>query len=155
MSVAERLRELGVELPPPTKPIANYTSALVDGDHLYVSGHVARRNGVIAVGRVGDDATTAQAAEMARAVAIDMLSTIEDTVGLDSVRKIVRIAGYIRSAPDFRDQPAVLNGASDLLVEVFGSEVGMHSRAAVGVSELPGGAILEIDAIVRIEERVW
>jgi enamine deaminase RidA (YjgF/YER057c/UK114 family) len=151
MSVAERLHELGIELPPPTKPIANYTSALVDGDHLYISGHVSRRNGVIVTGRVGDDVTTPVAVEMARAVAIDMLSTIEDTVGLDAVRKIVRIGGYIRSAPDFRDQPTVLNGASDLLVELFGSDIGVHSRAAVGVSELPAGAILELDGIVRIE----
>lgn len=151
MSIAERLHDLGIELPPSTKPIATYTSALVDGHHLYLSGHVSRRNGVIATGRVGADVTTAAAAEMARAVALDVLSTIEDTVGLEQVRKVVKIAGYIRSAPDFRDQSVVLNGASDLLVEVFGPEIGMHTRASVGVSELPGGAILEIDGIVRIE----
>ena len=151
MSIAARLRELNIDLPPATKPVANYTTALVDSDHLYLSGHVARENGAIAAGRVGDDVNIEAAVAMARAVAIDMLSTIDNAVGLDAVRKVVRVGGYIRSAPDFRDQPTVLNGASDLLVEVFGAEIGVHSRAAVGVSELPGGAILEIDGIVRIE----
>ena len=150
MTIGARLAELNIELPPATSPIANYTTALQDGDLLYLSGHVCRRDGAIVSGRAGDDVSVDIARELARSVAIDILSTIEAAAGLNRVRKIVRIAGYIRSAPGFGEQPAVLNGASDLMVEVFGPDIGTHSRSAIGVSELPGGAVVEIDAIVRI-----
>jgi enamine deaminase RidA (YjgF/YER057c/UK114 family) len=151
MSIAGRLQELGIELPPAATPIANYTTALVDSGYVYLSGHVPRKNGVIVSGLVGAGVETADAAAIARTVAVDMLSSIAAAGKLESVAKVVRITGYIRSAPGFGDQPVVLNGASDLLVDVFGPGIGTHTRAAVGVSELPGGAVLEIDGVFRIE----
>ena len=150
MTLEQRLTELGIELPQVSTPMANYVGAQVDGDVVYLSGHIARRDGAPFAGRVGADVDTDVARLAARDVAIDMLATLQQAVGLDAIKKVLKICGYIRSAPGFDQQPAVLNGASDLLVEVFGEAVGKHARAAVGVSELPGGAVLEIDGVFRI-----
>ncbi|TMB90356.1 MAG: RidA family protein [Chloroflexi bacterium] len=142
MSVEARLTELGINLPTPATPVANYVTARISGDHLYLSGHVGKRDGEM----VSDDAYV-----LARATAIDMLASVRAALGsLDRVAGVVKVSGFINSAPDFTEQPAVLNGASDLLVEVFGLERGRHARTAVGVAQLPLGAAIEIEAVFAV-----
>lgn len=150
MTIEERLGELGVTLPEPSVPIASYTMAVKDGDLLYLSGHICKSGGEIVAGRVGDDISVEKATDLARSVALDLLATIASHTGLDNVAQMVKLNGYIRSAPGFTGQPAVMNGASDLFVQIFGEVRGRHARSAVGVAELPGGAAVEIDAIVRV-----
>ena len=124
--------------------------AMQSGDLLFLSGHVCRENGEVVTGRVGAGVAPQRAQQLARSVAIDLLATINAHCGLEAVRQVVKLTGYVRSAEEFSGQPAVLNGASDLMAEVFGAQHGRHARAAIGVSELPGGAAIEIEAIVRI-----
>jgi enamine deaminase RidA (YjgF/YER057c/UK114 family) len=150
LSVAGRLAELGITVPQPSSPVASYAMAVEDHGLLYLSGHVPRRNGEVITGRVGDDVDPDTANAIARTVALDMLATIASVTDLEAVRRIVKLNGYVRSAAGFAGQSAVINGASDLFAEVFGQERGVHARAALGVAELPGGAVLEIDALVRI-----
>ena len=149
MPVEDRLAELGIVLPEPGRPVASYVMAQRSGSLLFLSGHIAKRDGVPVVGIVGGDITREEAQQLARQVAIDLLSTARDAVSsLDAVR-VVKLTGFVRSAPGFTEQPFVINGASDLFVEVFG-ERGRHSRSAVGVSELPLGAALEIEAVFEV-----
>ena len=151
MSVEGRLAALGISLPTPATPVANYVTARISGDHLYLSGHVGKRDGEVVSGRVGDALSRDDAYALARATAIDMLASVRAALGsLDRVAGVVKVSGFINSAPDFTEQPAVLNGASDLLVEVFGVERGRHARTAVGVAQLPLGAAIEVEAVFAI-----
>ena len=137
-ALSERLAALGLSLPPAQPPVASYVSARRHGDLLYLSGHVSRRDGAVARGTIGGD--------------IDVLASAAAAMGsVDAVVGVVRLTGYVRSAPGFDGQPAVVNGASDLLVEVLG-EAGRHARSAVGVSELPLGAAVEIEAILEVRD---
>ena len=146
MTVDERLAELGIALPHPGNPVASYVMAQRSRSLLFLSGHIAKRDGVPVVGTVGGDVTREEAQQLARQVAIDLLSTVRAAVSsLDSVR-VVKVTGFVRSAPGFTEQPFVINGASDLFVDVLG-ERGQHARSAVGVAELPLGAALEIEAV--------
>ena len=145
-----RLADLNLELPPPGSAMGSYVLGRRHGAVLYLSGHVARRGGSLVTGRVGAEIDLETARELARGVALDLLATAASTVGgTEQVSGVLKILGLVRSASGFDQQPAVINGASDLLVEVFG-EAGRHARSAVGVSELPGGAALEIEAIFAI-----
>jgi enamine deaminase RidA (YjgF/YER057c/UK114 family) len=147
---AERLAELGIELPQPSVALANYVPAVRVGTLLFLSGHVSRRHGGVVRGKVGVELSAAQGAELARSIAIDLLATAHAAIGsVDDIKQIVKLAGFVASAPGFTDQPVVINGASDLFVEVFG-EAGRHARSAVGVAELPLGAAVEIDGIFLI-----
>jgi enamine deaminase RidA (YjgF/YER057c/UK114 family) len=151
VSVDARLAELGISLPTPATPVANYVTARISGDHLYLSGHVGKRDGQVVSGRVGDAVSRDDAYVLARSTAVDMLATVRAALGtLDRVARVVKVSGFINSAPDFTEQPAVLNGVSDLLVEVFGLERGRHARTAVGVSQLPLGAAIEVEAVFAI-----
>jgi enamine deaminase RidA (YjgF/YER057c/UK114 family) len=148
--VSERLAALGLTLPPVGAPLASYVPARRSGRLLYLSGHVSRADGRVVAGVVGADIDAAQARALARAIALDLLATAAAALGsVDDIAGVVRLTGYVRSAPGFDGQPAVINGASELFVDVIG-EAGRHARSAVGVSELPLGAAVEIEAIFEI-----
>ena len=151
MHYEEKLRELGVTLPAPPKPVANYVPAVRVGDLLFLSGVLPSRDGqLIVTGKLGESLTVEQGMEAARVAVLNGLSIIRSQAGsLDRVKQIVKMVGYIASAPGFTDQPQVLNGASDLLVSVFG-EAGRHARVAVGAAELPRQAPVEIELIVQV-----
>jgi len=147
----EKLKELGLTLPAPPKPVANYVPAVRVGDLLFLSGVLPSRDGqLIVTGKLGGSLTVEQGMEAARVAVLNGLSIIRSQAGsLDRVRQIVKMVGYIASVPGFTDQPQVLNGASDLLVSVFG-EAGRHARVAVGAAELPREAPVEIELIVQV-----
>ncbi len=148
--LSERLAALGFTLPVAQPPLASYVPARRAGDLLYLSGHVCRAGGAVVSGVVGNDIDVETASGLARDIALDLLASAAAALGsVDLVTGVVRITGYVRSAPGFGAQPAVVNGASDLLVELFG-ESGRHARSAVGVAELPLGAAVEIEAILEV-----
>jgi len=151
MRAEERLRQLGIELPEPPEPVATYIPWVVTGDLIFVSGQIPSRDGGLPrTGLVGTDLTIEEGAEEARFCALNVLAQLRGAAGtLDMVGRIVRLGVYVASAPGFRHQPAVANGASDLMKEIFG-DAGRHTRAAIGVSELPLGAPVEVDAIATI-----
>ncbi|HVL86432.1 MAG TPA: RidA family protein [Candidatus Thermoplasmatota archaeon] len=152
MSLAETsLKQLGFAIPPMSKPMASYVPWVRAGNLVYVSGQGPMRDGKPThVGYVGRDFTVEQGQEAARVTCLNVLAAVKDAVGdLDRVVRIVKVTGFVRSAPGFVDQPKVINGASDLLVQVFG-EKGRHARAAVGVNELPIGIAVEIEAVVEV-----
>jgi enamine deaminase RidA (YjgF/YER057c/UK114 family) len=154
MSIEERVLQLGLTLPEMQAPLANYVLARVSGDWLYVSGHLGKRDGVIVTGKVDNDIGRNEAYELARAAAIDILSSARQALGtLDRLGGVVKVTGFVNSGPDFTDQSAIVNGASDVLLEVFGPDSGRHARSAVGVAQLPKGAAVEIEAIFELGER--
>lgn len=148
-----RLRALGLDLPPPPAPVAAYVPAVRVGDLVFTSGQIPLRDGrVVYAGKVGADLTVEQGYEAARLCALNGLAVVRALVGgLHRVRQVVRVVGYVNSAPGFTGQPQVLNGASELLVAVFG-EAGRHARSAVGVSELPLGSAVEVELVVRVAD---
>jgi enamine deaminase RidA (YjgF/YER057c/UK114 family) len=150
MTIDDRLADLGIVLPATTAPVANYVSTRRSGNLLYVSGHVSRRAGAVVSGRVGEDIDTKTAYELARLAALDILGNVHAALGsLDDVT-LVKITGFVNSAPGFTEQPAVINGASDLFVQVLGAERGAHARSAIGVAQLPMGAAVEVEAILEV-----
>lgn len=151
MSPERRLQELGIELPPAPKPVASYVPAVQVGDLLFMSGNGPLRAGKPLVqGRLGETMTVEQGADAARQTMLNLLSTLRDTLGsLDRVERIVKLLGFVNSAPDFTQQPAVVNGASELLLQIFG-ERGRHARSAIGTSVLPFGIPVEIEMIVQV-----
>jgi enamine deaminase RidA (YjgF/YER057c/UK114 family) len=154
MTIESRLKTLGIELPARPSALANYIGAVREGSMLFVSGHIpVGPTGELAVrGKLGREITVEQGYQQARLVGLNILATMRDTLGnLDHIRKIVRVMGLISSAEGFNDQPKVLNGFSDLFVEVFGDEIGRHARSAVGVAELPKGAAVEVELIAALK----
>lgn len=151
MSFEARIAELGIELPTPPVPVAAYVPTVTTGSLLWVSGQVPIRDGGLPrTGLVGADVTQEEAVEEARFCAINVLAQVRAALGsLDRVVRIVKLQVFVASAPDFAAQPFVANGASELLVEIFG-DAGRHARAAVGVASLPLGAPVEVDAVVEI-----
>ncbi|HEY7927435.1 MAG TPA: RidA family protein [Candidatus Dormibacteraeota bacterium] len=148
--LSERLAALGLSLPAAQAPVASYVPARRHAGLLYLSGHVSRADGRVVSGIVGGDIELATAVQLARAIALDILASAAAAMGsVDAVAGVVRLTGYVRSAPGFDGQPIVVNGASDVLVELLG-EAGRHARSAVGVSALPLGAALEIEAILEV-----
>ena len=150
MSVDDRLAELGIALPATTAPVANYVSTRRTGNLLFVSGHVCRRDGAVVSGKVGDDIDTQTGYDLARLAALDVLGTVRAALGSLEDVTFVKITGFVNSAPGFTDQPAVINGASDLFVQVLGNERGAHARSAIGVAQLPLGAAVEVEAILEV-----
>lgn len=148
-----RIRELGIELGDAPSPAAAYVPARRIGDLVYTSGSGANRGGVRHhVGRVGSDVSLEDAQESARLAALNCLAAARSAMGsLDAVDAIVKVVGYVRSAPDFDRQHLVVNGASELLFEIF-DDAGRHARAAVGVNELPFGISVEIEMIIAVKE---
>ncbi|AHW62998.1 Putative endoribonuclease L-PSP [Corynebacterium glyciniphilum AJ 3170] len=150
--VSARLTELAITLPPVAAPVAAYVPAVQAGDLVFTSGQLPFTDGALpATGAVGEGAavTPADATSYARTATLNALAAIDDLVGIDNVRQIVKVVGFVASAPGFGGQPAVVNGASDLLGEIFG-EAGAHARSAVGVAELPLGSPVEVELIVRV-----
>lgn len=150
VDVKQRLAELGISLPEVVPPLASYQPAVRSGDHVYVSGQLPMVDGVLqATGAVGAEVTPERAAELARICALNALAAVESLVGLESVTRIVKLNGFVTSAPGFTAQPGVINGASNVLGEIFG-DAGRHARSAVGVAALPLGSPVEVDLIVEV-----
>lgn len=153
MRIRERLEKLGLKLPPAfVYPSANRTGCVITGNLLYTSGHPPPEDfGVTVKGKVGADVTEEEAYAAARATALNILASIEDELGsLDRITQVVKVYGMVNSAPGFDRQFAVIDGASDLLFEVFGPKAGQHARSAVGMFELPRRFCMEIEAIFEL-----
>jgi enamine deaminase RidA (YjgF/YER057c/UK114 family) len=149
-SALDRLTELGVALPAVTPPLASYVPAVRTGNLVYTSGQVPMVDGTLAAsGKVGAAVSLEVAADCARICAINALAAVHALVGLDSVVRVVKVVGFVAADPDFTAMPAVVNGASDFLVSVFGDE-GAHARSAVGVAVLPLDAPVEVELIVEV-----
>jgi enamine deaminase RidA (YjgF/YER057c/UK114 family) len=150
MSVLDRLQALGIVLPPVAVPAAAYVPFVRSGNLLFLSGHIAKRDGRPWVGQLGRDTDTATGREAARAVAIDLLGTLHAAAGgLDRVARIVKVLGLVNSAPDFTEHHLVVNGCSELLAQVFG-DAGAHARSAFGVAQIPLGACVEIELVAEV-----
>jgi enamine deaminase RidA (YjgF/YER057c/UK114 family) len=150
MSVRERLAELGLELPAVAKPLAVYVPAVRTGNLVYTSGQLPLQGGELPqTGKVGAEVTLEEAKALARICALNALAAVDALVGIDAVVHIVKVVGFVASAPGFSGQPGVVNGASELFGTVFG-EAGAHARSAVGVSELPLDAPVEVEIIVEV-----
>jgi enamine deaminase RidA (YjgF/YER057c/UK114 family) len=151
--VEDKLKELGHTLPGQGTPGGNYVPAVTTGNLVYTAGHVARRpDGSLVAGKLGADLTVEEGYEAARITALNLLGSLKAEIGdLDRVTRVVKLLCMVNSAPDFGQQPAVANGASDLLVEIFGDK-GKHARSAVGMAGLPNGVCVEIEMIVEVSE---
>lgn len=148
--VESRLAALGLTLPAAPAPAANYVPSVISGSMLYVSGQVSQVNGALIIGRLGEDMSTEQGAEAARACALSLLAQAKAAVGdFSRIQRVVKLTGFVNCTPEFWDQPKVINGASDLMVAVLG-DAGRHARSAVGSSSLPLGVAVEIEAIFEI-----
>jgi enamine deaminase RidA (YjgF/YER057c/UK114 family) len=147
-----RLEELGIELPQAAAAVANYVPYVITGNLVFVSGQVTIENGAFKhLGKVGGELSVEEGQEAARLCALNIIAQLKAACGgdLDRVARIVKLGGFVNSTPDFKDQPKVINGASDLMVEVFGDK-GKHARAAVSAGALPVGVAVEIDAVAEI-----
>lgn len=152
MTASARLAELGLTLPAVVPPVAAYLPATQTGALIYTSGQLPMVDGELpSVGKVGAQVSAAQAKELARTCALNALAAVDALVGIDSVVRVVKVVGFVASAPDFTGQPGVINGASELLGEVFG-DAGRHARSAVGVAVLPLDAPVEVELIVEVGE---
>ena len=150
MSVYDRLTALGITLPPVATPAAAYVPFVQTGNLVFLSGHIAKRDGKPWVGQLGRGIDTATGKQAARAVAIDLLGTLHAAIGdLKRVERIVKVVSLVNSAPDFIEHHLVTNGCSELLADVFGDK-GQHARAAFGVAQIPTGACVEIDMVVQV-----
>jgi enamine deaminase RidA (YjgF/YER057c/UK114 family) len=149
MSVNDRLKELGIMLPEPVPPIATYVRYYQTGNLLFISG--TGPSASAKTGKLGRELTIEEGYEVARDVGVNILSTAQDALGnLDRVKRVVKLLGMVNSMPDFTDQPKVINGCSDLMVEVFG-EAGRHTRSAVGFAALPGNIAVEIECMMEVD----
>ncbi|MCW2573208.1 MAG: RutC family protein [Frankiales bacterium] len=150
MKPSAQLAQLGLELPAVVPPVAAYVPAVQTGSLVYTSGQLPMADGELRqVGKVGAQVTAEQAKDLARTCALNALAAVDALVGIDSVVRIVKVVGFVASAPDFTGQPGVINGASELLGEVFG-DAGRHARSAVGVAVLPLDAPVEVELIVEV-----
>ncbi|OFM03423.1 LysR family transcriptional regulator [Corynebacterium sp. HMSC036D03] len=152
MSYLTRLADLGYSLPEVAKPLASYVPAVRVGDQVWTSGQLPVIDGNLpATGKVGAEVSVEDAQEYARVAALNALAAIDSVVGLDNVSRVVKVVGFVASAPDFVEQAAVINGASDFIGELFG-EAGTHARSAVGVAVLPKNSPVEVEVIVEISK---
>ena len=151
MDAEKKLKELGISLPAPPKPVANYVPAVRVGNLLFVSGHGPYNDGkTIISGKLGKELTVEEGYKTARNVALNCLASIKATLGdLNKAKRVVKLLGMVNCTEDFKDAPKVINGASDLLVEIFG-DAGRHARSAVGMQSLPNGIPVEIEMILEV-----
>lgn len=148
--IEERLAELGLQLPPVFPPAGSYVGCVVDGHVVYVGGHGPVNDIGVITGKVGGDLSLEEGREAARMTALSILATLKEELGsLDRIARIIKVFGMVNVAPGFNQTPAVIDGCSDLLLEVFG-EAGRHTRSAVGLAELPFGIAVEIEVIARL-----
>ena len=151
MTPQDRLQSLGITLPPLAVPAAAYVPFVRSGKLVFVSGHIAKKDGKAWVGQLGQGIGTEEGKAAARAIAIDLLGTLQAAVGdLGQVKRIVKVLSLVNSTPTFTEQHLVSNGCSEFLVSVFGAEVGAHARSAFGVAQLPMGACVEIELIAEV-----
>ena len=151
--IDKRLAELGITLPVPAKPVANYVGWVRTGNLVFTAGQVPLKDGKIEYqGKLGKEYTVEQGAQAARICAINVVAQLKDAVGgdLDRIKRIVKVVGFVNGVPDFADHPKVVNGASDLLVEIFGDK-GRHARSAVGSGSLPVNVAVEVEAVAEVE----
>jgi enamine deaminase RidA (YjgF/YER057c/UK114 family) len=149
-NISARLKALGIDLPPPGPPAAAYVMAASAGNMVFLSGHIAKRDGKPWIGKLGQDMDTETGKAAARAIGINLIATLQNHVGsLDKVKRIVKVMGLVNSTAQYTDQHLVINGCSELLVEVFG-DAGKHARSAFGVAQIPLGACVEIELIAEI-----
>ena len=152
MSVYDKLSSLGITLPPVSVPAAAYVPFVQTGKLVFLSGHIARKDGKPWVGQLGATMTTDEGKQAARAIAIDLLGTLHAAIGdLNRVKRIVKLMSLVNSVGTFTEQHLVTNGASELMAEVFGSEKGAHARSAFGVAQVPMGACVEIELIAEVD----
>ena len=151
-SILQRIKDLGIELPKVPAPIGNFAMGVVDDGRLYLSGQgPLRPDGTLATGKVGTQVSAEQAYQHARYTGLVLIAAMKEMLGsLDRVDRVVKLLGMVNADPGFTDHPKVINGCSDLLVEVFG-QAGVHARSAVGMSSLPGNITVEIEAIVAVK----
>ncbi|WP_406813785.1 RidA family protein [Mycobacterium sp. M23085] len=150
MSTSDRLGQLGLALPEVVAPLASYVPAVRTGNLIYTAGQLPMQDGkLLATGKVGARVSPDEGKALARTCALNALAAIDSLVGIDAVTRVVKVVGFVASAPGFNGQPSVINGASELLGDVFG-ERGAHARSAVGVSELPLDAPVEVELIVEV-----
>ena len=151
MTPQDRLQELGITLPPVAIPAAAYVPFVRSGNLVFISGHIAKRDGKAWVGQLGLTMTTDEGKGAARAIAIDLMGTLQAAVGdLAKVRRIVKVLSLVNSTSTFTEHHLVTNGCSELLGQVFGAEIGAHARSAFGVAQLPQGACVEIELIAEV-----
>ena len=151
MSVYDKLKALNIQLPAVSAPAAAYVMHVRSGNTVFLSGHIAKKDGKVWAGQLGKDMNTEEGRQAARAVAIDLLATLQDACGgdLNKVVRIVKLMSLVNSTPDFTEQHLVTNGASELIGEVFG-ERGRHARSAFGVAQIPLGSCVEIELIAEV-----
>src|SRR6478736_8128878 len=150
MNVNDKLKELNITLPAVATPAAAYVPFVKTGNLVFLSGHIAKKDGKAWVGQLGKTMQTDEGKQAARAIAIDLMGTLQAAVGdLNKVKRIVKVMSLVNSTPDFTEQHLVTNGASELLAQVFGSEKGAHARSAFGVAQIPFGACVEIELIAE------
>ena len=152
MTVKDRLQALGITLPPVAVPAAAYVPFVRSGHLVFISGHIAKKDGKPWVGQLGHTMATEEGRAAARAVAVDLMGTLQAAAGdLERVRRIVKVMSLVNSTPTFTEQHLVTNGCSELLGEVFGAEIGAHARSAFGVAQIPTGACVEIELIAEVQ----
>ncbi|KKJ78345.1 endoribonuclease [Kiloniella litopenaei] len=152
-TVDARLKELGIEVPQPAKAVANYVGYVTSGNTVFVSGQITAKDGeILYKGKLGDNMSVEEGQEAARLCGINIIAQLYAATdgNLDRVKRIVKLGGFVNSTPDFVDQPKVINGVSDLMVEVFGDK-GVHARAAVSAPSLPLGIAVEVDCVAEID----
>jgi enamine deaminase RidA (YjgF/YER057c/UK114 family) len=151
MTPADRLQSLGITLPPVSVPAAAYVPFVRTGNLVFISGHIAKKDGKAWVGQLGLTMATDEGKAAARAIAIDLMGTLQAAVGdLGRVKRIVKVLSLVNSTPTYSEHHLVTNGCSELLGQVFGAEVGAHARSAFGVAQLPMGACVEIELIAEV-----
>lgn len=153
MSAEARLAELGIELPPAPKPVGVYKPALIAGDMVYMSGHgPLKSDGTLITGRIGADMDQQAGYDAARQTGLAMLATLQSHLGsLDKIARVIKVLGLVRCTDEFDQQPAVINGCSELFRDVFGEDAGVGTRSALGTNALPGGIAVEIEAILQLK----
>ena len=151
--IENRLAELGVTLPDAPAPAANYVPFVVQGNTVIVSGQISNGPDGLITGKLGDDMTTAEGAEAAKSCAISLLAQVKAACGgdIDRLKRVLKLTAFVNSTADFTEQPQVVNGCSDFLVEALG-DIGRHARSAVGMGSLPGGITVEIEVIVEVSD---
>jgi len=151
MSVSDRLQALGITLPPVAVPAAAYVPFVRTGKLVFLSGHIAKKDGKAWVGQLGLTMGTEDGKAAARAIAVDLLGTLQAAAGsLDNVARVVKVMSLVNSAPTFTEHHLVTNGCSEFLVQVFGPEIGSHARSAFGVAQIPQGACVEIELVAEL-----
>ena len=151
MSIYQRLQALNIELPAVAAPAAAYVPFVRSGNLIFLSGHIAKKDGKVWTGQLGKTMQTSEAQTAARAVAIDLMGTLHAAVGdLNKVERIVKVMSLVNSSPDFTEHHLVTNGCSELLGQIFGPEIGAHARSAFGVAQIPMGACVEIELIAEL-----